>query len=66
MLIFKIHVDAPGGAAQAIKEHLAMVLERFGDVRVISVEERAPEQMRIPGMSHGTYIPKNDTRRKYR
>lgn len=50
MLIFHIHVDAPEVAAQAVKEHLAMELGRFGDVR-------EPERMRMPGMAPGGYEP---------
>ena len=49
MLIITIHVDAPVGQAIGIKEQLAMDLERYGDTRVISVEEVKPEQMRIGG-----------------
>lgn len=47
MLIVTIEVDAPAGQAIGVKEHLAMVLERFGDTRVVSVRETAPKQMRI-------------------
>lgn len=50
MLTIKIAVDAPGGAAQGIKEALAQDCEKYGDyVRVLSVEERKPEQLRIGG-----------------
>ena len=45
-----IEVKAPAGQAVGIKEDLAMYLERFGDCRVISVEERrepVPEQLKI-------------------
>ena len=50
MLRITIEVKAPAGQAVGIKEDLAMYLERFGDCRVISVEERrepAPEQLKI-------------------
>lgn len=49
MLTITIEVDAPSGMAQGIKEQLAVLLERWGDVRVVSVEERGPEQMRMGG-----------------
>ena len=47
MLIITVQVDAPSGQAIGIKEVIAMDLERFGDARVISVEEKTPEQMRM-------------------
>jgi len=46
MLRVTIMVDAPGWQAQGIKESLAMELERFGDCRVVRVEElERAEQM---------------------
>lgn len=47
MLIITVHVDAPLGQAIGVKEDLAMHLERFGNARVVSVVEKAPEQLRI-------------------
>lgn len=48
MLTITIKVDAPGEAAQGVKEHLAMCLDQYKDVRVIEVrEDDPPEQMRI-------------------
>lgn len=47
MLIITMEVDAPAGQAIGIKEALAMDLERYGDVRVISVDETIPEQMEM-------------------
>lgn len=47
MLIITIKVDAPVGQAIGIKEDLAMYLERFGDSRVVSVEEVTPRQMSL-------------------
>ena len=38
MLKLVIEVDVPGWAVQGVKEHLAMCLERFGDVRVVDVQ----------------------------
>lgn len=50
MLIIKISVDAPPGVAQGIKEALAMDCEKYGDyVRVLSVEEKKPEQLKMGG-----------------
>lgn len=45
MLTITIQVAAPEGAAQGVKEHLAMCLEPFGDTRVVSITEDEPEQM---------------------
>lgn len=47
MLTITIKVDAPDWAAQGVKEHLAMCLERFGDVRVVEVLADAPEQIKM-------------------
>lgn len=44
MLTITIKVNAPSGQAIGIKEHLAMVLEKFGDVRVVSIEDDATER----------------------
>lgn len=41
MLIITIQCDAPAGQAIGIKEHLAMLLEQYGDTRVIDVKEVA-------------------------
>ena len=50
MLIIKIAVDAPSSAAQGIKEALAQDCEKYGDyVRVLSVEEHKPEQLKMWG-----------------
>lgn len=40
MIVVVMEVNAPGSMAQAVKEQLAMLLERYGDTRVVSVEER--------------------------
>lgn len=49
MLIITLHVDAPPGQAIGVKEAIAMDLEKYGDVRVVSVEVRDPEQLRMEG-----------------
>lgn len=38
MLTITIEVNAPAGMAQAVKEDLAMLVERYGDTRVVKVE----------------------------
>lgn len=45
MLRIVIEVDAPVGQAIGVKEDFAMYLERFGDSRVVEVQEVAQEQM---------------------
>ena len=55
MLIITVQVNAPTGQAIGIKEDLAMYLERWGDARVVSVEQRPQpqmEQMTIGGKSY--------------
>lgn len=47
MLTIICQVDRPAGQAIGIKEQVAMALESIGDVRVVSVTETLPEQMRI-------------------
>lgn len=39
MLRIVIDVNTPAGYAQAVKEDLAMHLERWGDALVVAVEE---------------------------
>lgn len=46
-MIITIKVNAPAGQAIGIKEDLAMYLERFGDSRVVSVEEVTPQQLSL-------------------
>ena len=43
MLIITIHVIGTAGQAIGIKEQIAMDLEKYGDVRVVSVEEVVSE-----------------------
>lgn len=55
MLIITIEVNARSGQAIGIKEDLALYLERYGDARVVSVEEapqRQMEQMTIGGNAY--------------
>lgn len=57
MLIITIEVDRPPGQAIGIKEQIAVDLEKYGDTRVVSVQERPEprtEQMHISGFrAHG-------------
>lgn len=49
MLIITVQVDSPAGQAIGVKEDLAMYCEKYGDVRVLSVMETHPEQLKIGG-----------------
>ena len=49
MLYITVEVDAPVGQAVGIKEHLAMLLDPFGDTRVVEVREEIPQQIEIGG-----------------
>lgn len=47
MLRITFQVDAPAGQAIGIKEHIAMQLEKYGDVKCIDVQEIVAEQTSI-------------------
>ena len=51
MLVLRFEVDAPEYAVQGIKECLAMAMEQFGDVRLVSIEAAQdtskPQQMSL-------------------
>lgn len=49
MLRVVLLVDAPDGAAQGIKEKLAVDFEKFGDVKVVEVREINGEQIAMEG-----------------
>ena len=54
MLIITVQVNAPAGQAIGIKEQIAMELEKYGDTRVLSVEERRTEYQQLEiGGSYG-------------
>ena len=55
MLIITIQVNAPPGQAIGIKEDLALYLERYGDARVVSVEEAPQRQMEQMTIGGGSY-----------
>lgn len=50
-MIIVIEVFRPLGQAIGIKEQVAMALEGIGDVRVVSVTEERPEQVRMDGFN---------------
>lgn len=54
MLRITVEVDAPAGQAIGIKEQIAMDLEKYGDTRVVRVEEIRPRQMDLLGGGDGT------------
>ena len=43
MVVVTVNVNAPLGQAQAVKEALAMYLEKFGDSKVVEVREVKPK-----------------------
>lgn len=47
MLTIVLQVDRPTGQAIGAKEQVAMALEQIGDVRVVSVTETHPEQIKF-------------------
>ena len=49
MLTITIRVNAPSGQAIGIKEAIAMDLEKYGDVTVMSIVETKPQQMKMEG-----------------
>lgn len=49
MLRITVEVDAPAGQAIGIKEQIAMDLEKYGDTRVVRVEEIRTRQMDLFG-----------------
>ena len=57
MLTITLKVNAPAGQAIGIKEWAAMELEKFGDVRVVSITddstERQGEQMGLFNQRRG-------------
>ena len=55
MLIITIKVNAQPSQAIGIKENLAMFLERYGNARVVSVEEAPQKQMEQMTIGGGSY-----------
>lgn len=56
MLIITVQVNAPANQAIGIKEELAMHLERWGDARVISVEQKPQPEMEQMTMGGKGYV----------
>lgn len=44
MLIITVYVDTPAGQAIGVKEQIAQDLEKYGDTRVVSIQEKRTEQ----------------------
>lgn len=42
-----LEIDRPAGQAIGVKEQVEMALEQIGGVRVVSVTEMQPEQMKF-------------------
>ncbi len=59
-LIITVQVNAPAGQAIGIKEQIAMDLEKYGDTRVLSIEEKRTEyqQMEIGGSYGNGNVPR--------
>lgn len=58
MLVITVHVNQPAGQAIGVKEQIAQDLEKYGDVRVVSIEEVPPrkpiyEQMQLGDLRRG-------------
>ncbi len=47
MLKIVIMVDESAGHAIGVKEDIAMTLEQYGDVQVVSIEEIPMEQLKL-------------------
>ena len=55
MIRVVIDVAAPEGLALAVKEQLAMLLERYGDTRVVSVTPTGPGRNFEGGRDYGNF-----------
>jgi hypothetical protein len=49
MLVITLEVDAPEGMSLAIKEDLAMLVERYGDTRVVDVRVKEDKNGKFAG-----------------
>lgn len=56
MLIITVEVNAPAGQAIGIKEQIAQDLERYGDTRVISIEEAFPPNKQMELKQDGSLM----------
>ena len=57
-----VQVNAPAGQAIGIKEDLAMYLERWGDARVVSVEQLPQPRMEQMTIGGGCYVEQQMSR----
>lgn len=67
MLEIIVHVNSPPGRAFGIKEQIAMDLECFGDVRVVSVKEltsEQPQQLQMGGFGGQAPPPTRNSRNR--
>ena len=55
MLVITVHVNRPAGQAIGIKEQIAQDLEKYGDVRVVSIEEVQPKKPTYEQMQLGDW-----------
>lgn len=62
MLIITVQVNDPAGQAIGIKEDLAMHLERWGDARVVSVEQKSQPQMEQMTIGGKGYVERDLSR----
>lgn len=49
MLVITLEVDAPEGMSMAVKEDLAMIVERYGDTRVVDVRVKEDKNGNFAG-----------------
>lgn len=47
MLTITFQVNVTPDQTISVKEQLAMFLEQFGDIKVVSVQETVPEQLKF-------------------
>ena len=64
VLVITMQVNAPAGYADAVKETLGHYCERFGDTRIVSIEEVLPQQMGMDGFGQSQAAPANQQRRR--
>lgn len=62
MLRVVLVVDGPSEQAIAVKESLAMYLERFGDTKCVEITEIPHEQLKLEEV--GLYGNKQQTKRR--
>lgn len=58
MLRIVVEVDCPAGMEFGVKEQVAMDCEKYGDAKVVSVEEIPARQLEIRSLLENGYIRK--------